>query len=129
MNKNRRSILIAIAAIIGILLAYRILFIKTVNYNIAGVVIPAKYNILTGKATPIANYKGKAIKKTITDNKSDKIGLDKDNVTAAKFRWALFEEWAKSQPQYKGWESDPEVFKKANEDFKNKVSSNVQVMK
>lgn len=129
MNKNTRAVLIAIAAMVGLFLAYRVLFIKTVNYDIAGVVIPAKYNILTGKATPIAHYKGKAIKKTVTDQNSDKIGLDKDNVTAAQFRWALFEEWARSQPQYKGWESDPEVFKKANEDYKSRVSSSVQVLK
>ena len=129
MNKNTRTALIAIAAIIGIFLVYRALFIRTVNYDIGGVLIPAKYNILTGKATPIANYKGKTIKKTVIDEKSDKIGLDKDNVTAAQFRWALFEEWARSQPQYKGWESDPEVFKKANEDYKSRVSSNVQVVK
>ena len=124
VNKNKRAVLIAIAAVIGIFILYRALFIKTVNYAIGGVMIPAKYNVLTGKATPIVNYKGKALKKTITDQNSDKIGFDKDDVTAAQFRWALFEEWAKSQPQYKGWESDPEVFKKANEDYKSRVSSN-----
>ena len=129
MDKNRKRIIIAIVALIGIFFIYRALFIKTVNYNIGGVVIPAKYNVLTGKATPIADYKGKGIKKTVVDQKSDKIGLDKGDVTAAQFRWALFEEWARSQPQYKGWESDPEIFKKANEDFKNKIVSNVQVIK
>ena len=122
VNKNKRAVLIAIAAVIGIFILYRALFIKTVNYAIGGVMIPAKYNVLTGKATPIVNYKGKALKKTITDQNSDKIGFDKDDVTAAQFRWALFEEWAKSQPQYKGWESDPEIFKKANEDYKGRVN-------
>ena len=129
MNKSFKMIIVTIIAIIGILLIYRILFIRTVNYNIGGIDIPAKYNILTGKATPIANYSGKAITRTVTDRKSDKIGMDSEDVTAAQFRWALFEEWARSQPQYKGWESDPEVFKKANEAFKNNVRADVKVIK
>lgn len=129
MNKSFKMIIVTIIAIIGILLIYRVLFIRTVNYNIGGIDIPAKYNMLTGKASPITDYKGKTIKKTITDRKADKIGMDEANVTAAHFRWALFEEWAKSRPQYKGWESDPEVFKKANEDFQEKVGVNVRVLK
>lgn len=56
-------------------------------------------------------------------------GFDKNDVTAAHARWGFFEEWVKSQPQYKGWESDPEIFKKANEEYKNKVHPNVQVLK
>jgi hypothetical protein len=129
VNKYLKIALIATLAIIGIFFIYRILFIRTVSYNVGGITIPARYNALTGKAVPIANYKGKAINKTVTDRNSDKIGLDSEDVTAAQFRWALFEEWANSRPQYKGWESDPELFKKANEDFKNSVQANVKVIK
>lgn len=129
MNKSLKMAIVTLLAIAGIVIIYRILFIRTVNYNIGGIDIPAKYNTLTGKATPIANYSGKAIRKTVTDRKSDKIGMDKEDVTAAQFRWALFEEWARSQSQYKGWESDPAVFKKANEAFKNNVRADVKVLK
>lgn len=129
MNKNLKIAIITTLVIIGVFFIYRILFIRTVNYNIGGVEIPARYNMLTGKAVPIADYKGKAINKTVTDRKSDRIGLESNDVTAAHFRWALFEEWANSRPQYKGWESNPETFKKANEDFKNTVHSDVKVVK
>jgi hypothetical protein len=122
-------VLLTALVVVGVILIYRILFIRTVNYNIAGIDIPAKYNILTGKAVPITNYKGKIIKKTITDKKSDRLGLDSGDVTAAQFRWALFEEWVGSRKEYKGWESDPEIFKKANEEFKEKVKANVRVLK
>ena len=129
MNKNLKMAIVTILVMIGIFFIYRILFIRTVNYNIGGIDIPARYNILTGKAVPITAYKGKTINKTVTDRKSDRIGLESDDVTAAQFRWAFFEEWANSRPQYKGWESNPEIFKKANEEFKNSVRANVKVIK
>ena len=65
----------------------------------------------------------------LLDKKSDKIGLDTEDVTAAQFRWALFEEWVKSQRKYKGWESDPALFKKANEEFRNRINPTVRVLK
>lgn len=129
MNKTLKMSIMTALVIIGMFLIYRILFIRTVNYNIAGIEIPARYNALTGKAAPIVGYKGKAINRTVTDRKSDRIGLESGDVTAAQFRWALFEEWANSRPQYKGWESDPDIFKKANEEFKNSVHANVKVLK
>ncbi|MBU0605697.1 MAG: hypothetical protein KKH77_05365, partial [Candidatus Omnitrophica bacterium] len=98
------------------------------NYNIGGIDIPARYNILTGKAVPISDYKGKIIKKTVTDRKNSRIGLDSNDVTAAQFRWELFEGWVNSHPEYKGWESDQEIFKKANEKFKQSVQTNVKVV-
>ena len=66
---------------------------------------------------------------TVTDRNSDRIGMGSNDVTAARFRWLMFEEWANSRPKYKGWESDPETFKKANEEFKNTAFSNVKIVK
>lgn len=129
MNKNIRTLIITIAAVIGLVAAFRLLFIRTVYYNIGGINIPAKYNILTGKAVPIKNYTGKPIKRTVTDNKFDKMGFDDNDVTAAQLRWALFDAWVKSKPEYKGWESDPDLFRKANEEYKTKIQANVQVVK
>ncbi|GEM_PF-5520450 len=56
-------------------------------------------------------------------------GFDRNDVTAANFRWALFEEWVKGHPQYKDWESDPKIFKMANEDFRKSLKTNVEVIK
>lgn len=94
MNKRLKIAIIAILMIIGTILIYRALFIKTV-----------------------------------TGLKNDKIGMDSDGVTAARFRWTLFEEWVNSRPQYKGWESNSEIFKKANDEFKDKIPSSVKVLK
>ncbi len=128
MNKNLKMAGMTILVIIGIFLIYRALFIRTVNYNIGGIDIPARYNTLTGKTVPISGYKGKPITKTVTDRKSNRIGLDSNDVTAAQFRWELFEGWANSRPEFKGWESDQEIFKKADEKFKNSGWANVKVV-
>ncbi|MFH1190384.1 MAG: hypothetical protein V1682_06845 [Candidatus Omnitrophota bacterium] len=129
MSKKLMTVIAAGLAIIAAVAIYRALFIRTVNYNIGGIDIPARYNMLTGKAVPIAGYKGKPIKRTVTDRNNDRIGLDRNDVTAAKFRWELFEGWIKSRPEYKGWESDPDIFRKADEEFKKKVQANVKVVK
>lgn len=129
MNKKKRSLIMGVIAVAVIIISYRVLFIRTVNYNIGGINIPAKYNVLTGKAVPIKNYGGKELKTTVTDRKFDKMGMDQNDVTAAQLRWALFDAWVKTRPEYKGWESDPEVFKKANEEYKAKIKANVQVVK
>ncbi len=128
MNKNLKMAGMTVLVIVGIFLIYRVLFIRTVNYNIGGIDIPARYNTLTGKAVPISDYKGNPIKKTVTDRKSSRIGLDSNDVTAAQFRWELFEGWVNSRPEFKGWESDQEIFKKANEKFKDSVQANVKVV-
>ncbi len=128
MTKNLKMAGMTILTIIGLFLIYRVLFIRTVNYNIGGIDIPARYNTLTGKAVPISGYKGKPITKTVTDRKSNRIGLDSNDVTAAEFRWELFEGWVKGRPEFKGWESDQEIFKKANEKFRDSVQANVKVI-
>lgn len=128
MNKNIRTAVIATLSVIALTLLSRAFFIRTVNYNIGGVDIPARYNVLTGKAVPIFDYKGKAIKTTVTDNKTDKMGMSRSEVLAAQVRWALFEEWAKTKPEHKGWESDPEIFRKASEEFKKKMPTSVTVL-
>lgn len=129
MNSKAKKILIICASLVLAIFIYRALFIKTVTYTIGGIDIPAKYNVLTRKATPIENYKGKMPKQIVIDRTSNNLGLDAQNVTAAQFRWALFEEWAKGKPEYKGWESDSEIFRKANEEFQKKIPAHVQVIK
>ena len=56
-------------------------------------------------------------------------GFDRSDVTAANFRWALFEEWARGKERYKGWESNPELFKRANEEFRKNYNASVEVIK
>ncbi|MCX5686066.1 MAG: hypothetical protein NTW09_01160 [Candidatus Omnitrophica bacterium] len=121
MNNKLKIAIILIAAIAGLYIFYRFVFIRTVNYEIAGIKIPSKYNILTGSIKPIANYKGKARLRTIQDRKSNKIGLSEEQVVVAKLRWAIFEQWADSYPEYKGWRENSAVFKKANDDFKIQI--------
>lgn len=107
--------------IAGLYFIYKFVFIRTVDYEIAGIKIPSKYNILTGSIKPIADYRGKAHLPTITDSKSNKIGLSEEQVVIAKLRWAIFEQWADSHPEYKGWRENPAIFKKANDDFKIQI--------
>ena len=121
MNDKLKIAVILIAAIAGAYIFYRFVFIRTVDYEIAGIKIPSKYNILTGSIKPIANYKGKARLRTVQDNKSNKIGLSEEQVVVAKLRWAIFEQWADSYPKYKGWRENSAVFKKANDDFKIQI--------
>jgi hypothetical protein len=110
---------VALFAVAVIFIGYRLIVIRTVNYEIGGIKIPSKYNILTGKVTPIKEYKGGDIKRVVEDRKIDprEVGLSADEVMGAKVRWAIFEQWVKERAKYKGWESDPEVFKKAQDDF------------
>jgi hypothetical protein len=118
VGRMLRNVLIAAVAVAAVVLVYRLVVIRTVNYEIGGIQIPSKYNALTGKVTPIINYKGGEIKKTVVDRKVNKIGMAGEEVTLAQFRWAMFEQWVKARPQYKGWDSNPAIFKKANEDFR-----------
>jgi len=121
MNNKLKTAIILIAAIAGVYFLYRFVFIRTVNYEIAGIKIPSKYNILTGSIKPIADYKGKARLGTVQDKKANKIGLSEEQVVVAKLRWAIFEQWADSYPKYKGWRENPAIFKKANNDFKIQI--------
>lgn len=123
MNKNLRFVLITIIAIIALFFIYKAAFIRTVYYEIGGIKIPSKYNILTGTVKPITNYRGKALKKTVQDTKMSKVGLSEEQVVLAQFRWALFEEWANSHPEYKGWQNNAATFKEANDAFKKEIEA------
>ncbi len=118
MNKRTKIAFIAGAAAVLTLLFYRMAFIRTVNYEIAGVKIPSTYNTLTGKIRPIPDYKGTSNLPSVTPSQKSGIGLSQDQITMARFRWALFSQWAAQHPEYKGWDGDPEVFTKARTAFK-----------
>ena len=123
MIKLFKTVLIVIVALALILLAYRLLFIRVVNYEIAGIKIPSEYNFLTGRVKPIVNYHGKAIKTVVEDRKAQNIGLSEDQVVAAQVRWAIFEEWANAHSEYKGWDKNPDIFKKAYDAFRLELKS------
>lgn len=126
--KNLRLI-IAVMAIAGaIFLLYRITFIRTVNYEIAGMRIPSKYNMLTGSVRPIKDYKGKRALPVITPSTEKKIGLSDGQVAAARIRWSVFEQWVKGRKEYKGWDTDPVIFQKASEAFKKDSGSRAKAI-
>ena len=122
MKKTIIPVLVLLVFIAFIAISYKSLFIRTVNYEIAGMQIPSKYNMLTGKVTPIKNYRGKANLPAMQPSIKGNLGLGSEQAEAAKIRWALFEEWASQMPQYKDWQSNPDVFRKAMEDFKKFVN-------
>ena len=113
-----KMILIIGAAAILIILSGKLLFIRTVNYEIAGVKIPSTYNIITGKVRPIPNYKGKTNLPSLEPRATKSIGLSNDDLTKAQFRWALFAQWVSTHPEYKGWDKDKTLSDKAHEAFK-----------
>lgn len=114
--------LIITAIVAFIVVSYKSIFIRTVNYEIAGIKIPSKYNMLTGKITPINNYKGRVNLPILQPSVKGNLGLPNEQADAARLRWALFEEWVSQMPQYKDWQSDPEIFRKAMDDFRKFVS-------
>ncbi|MDP2928739.1 MAG: hypothetical protein Q8O01_01570 [Candidatus Omnitrophota bacterium] len=120
----KKIIMAAILAGIVVLfvISYKSLFTRVVNYEIAGIQIPSKYNILTGKVTPIQNYKGKSDLPSMQPIIKGNLGLSSEQAEAAKLRWALFEEWVTQMPQYKDWQSSPEIFKQAMADFRKFIS-------
>ncbi|MCM8760970.1 MAG: hypothetical protein NC938_00675 [Candidatus Omnitrophica bacterium] len=128
MNRTLKMTLLSAVALVATFFLYRLVFIRTVNYEIGGIKIPSKYNALTGKVTPIINYRGGEIKKTVTDHNTNKIGMSGEEVTLAQFRWAIFEQWANSRPKYKGWQSNPAIFKAANEAFRKEMESSGQTI-
>ena len=121
-----KKIIIMAAILAGIVVlfavSYKSLFTRVVNYEIAGIQIPSKYNMLTGKVTPIQNYKGKANLPSMQPIIKGNLGLSSEQAEAAKLRWALFEEWVTQMPQYKDWQSNPEIFKQAMADFRKFIS-------
>ena len=98
------------------------MFIRTVNYEIAGVKIPSEYSLITGKIKPIPNYKGRADLPSLEPRLAKSIGLTDDQVTIARFRWAVFEQWVKERPEYKGWNTDETILEKARAAFKADMS-------
>lgn len=122
MRKLLVTILIISAITAFIVMSYKSVFTRTVNYEIAGVQIPSRYNLLTGKITPIRNYKGRIDLPAMQPSVKGNLGLSSEQAEAAKLRWALFEEWANQMPQYKDWQSNPDTFKKAMEDFRKFVT-------
>ncbi len=113
-------IIIAVVALIAT--SYKSIFTRVVNYEIAGMRIPSKYNMLTGKVTPIQNYRGKANLPSMQPVIKSNLGLSAEQAEAAKLRWALFEEWVTQMPQYKDWQSNQDTFKQAMADFRKFIS-------
>jgi hypothetical protein len=125
MKKIVVAALVIVAFVSIFVITYKALFLRTVNYEIAGVTIPSKYNILTGKVVPIKNYKGKTNLPVMQPSIKGNLGLSEEQAQSAKLRWALFEEWVTQMPQYGDWQSNPETFKKAMADFKNFIGGDV----
>jgi hypothetical protein len=125
VNKNLKTALIAAIAVLACVFLYKLVFIRTVSYEIGGIKIPSKYNLLTGSVKPIKDYKGGQIKRVVEDKQAQpkKIGLSSDAVISAQVRWAVFEQWVKDRPQYKGWDTDKELFAKAQDDFLKEMES------
>ena len=117
------AVLVIIAAAFISVITYRSLFLRTVNYEIAGITIPSKYNILTGKVVPIKNYKGKKDLPTMQPSIKGNVGLSEEQAQSAKLRWAIFEEWVSQMPQYGDWQSNPDTFRKAMDNFKKFMGS------
>lgn len=122
MKKMLIPAIIVIAVIVLITVSYKSIFTRVVNYEIAGMQIPSKYNMLTGVVTPIQNYRGKSNLPIMQPIIKGNLGLSDEQAEAAKLRWALFEEWATQMPQYKDWQSDRKIFKQAMADFRKFIS-------
>ena len=128
MGKKIKAVIIILLVAGAAFLVYRLAFIRTVYYEIGGIKIPSKYNILTGTVKPLSNYKGKANLRTVETSKSSKMGLTSEEVIIAKLRWAIFEQWANSRPQYKGWQKSALIFKKANDDFRKETEASGKII-
>lgn len=118
-----KNTVIAVLIICAAFIIYKTLVVRTVNYEIGGIIIPSRYNILTGRAAPITDYAGSGSIPVVASKKTDNIGLSKDNIVMAKLRWAVFEQWANSRQEYTGWENDAEIFKKAHDVFRQEIES------
>ena len=127
MTIKKKVVITVCCAVILAVVFYRPLFVRTVNYEIGGIKIPSEYNMLTGKVKPILNYSGKAISRTVNDRKTGNVGLSEEQVVLAQFRWAVFEQWANSRPEYKGWQTNEGVFKKANDAFRKEIERSPKI--
>jgi hypothetical protein len=122
LDRKIKTILIIALAVMISTAVYKLLFIRTVNYEIAGIRIPSEYSVVTGKVKPIPNYKGRADLPTLEPKLVKSIGLSEDQVTIARFRWAVFEQWVKERPEYNGWNTDKTILEKARAAFKIDMS-------
>ena len=129
MTNKFKAIIVLLLLAGAMFLFYRLVFIRTVYYEIGGIKIPSKYNLLTGTVKPISNYKGKANLKTVEATKANKMGLTEEEVVIAKLRWAIFEQWVNARPQYKGWQKSAILFKKANDDFRRDLESSGKIIR
>ena len=129
MSDKLRTIFIILLCAGAIFLFYKFVIIRTVYYEIGGIKIPSKYNMITGTVKPISNYNGKAKLGTVEARKANKMGLSEEEVAIARLRWEIFEEWVKARPQYKGWQKSPAIFKKANDDFRRDLESSGKIIK
>ncbi len=119
MKNPIKTVVIALIALAALLFMYKLLFLRTVNYEIGGIKIPSTYNILTGTVKPLKDYKGKEIHRSVGDRQTQpkNVGLSSDEYVSAQVRWAVFVVWVKSRSKYKGWDTDTEIFKRAQDDF------------
>lgn len=118
MNRIIKKVLIIAAAAVLAFFLFKLLFIRTVNYEIAGVKIPSTYNVLTGKVRPIPNYTGRTDLPSLEPRVTKSAGLSNDDLTKAQFRYTLFTQWVRTHPEYKGWDNDKEISEKAHAAFK-----------
>ena len=123
MDKKVKILLVIGCAAVLLVVFHRPIFVRRANFEIGGIKIPSEYNILTGRARPILDYKGKAITRTVKDKNVGKVGLSEDQVVLAQLRWAIFEEWTKSHPEYKGWQNNAQMFKRANDAFRKEMDA------
>ncbi len=129
MAKRLKAIFIILLCAGAIYLFYKFVIIRTVYYEIGGIKIPSKYNMLTGTVKPISDYKGKPGLSTVAARKTNKMGLTDEEVVIARLRWAIFEQWVSSRAQYKGWQKSPILFKKANDDFRREIEASGKIIK
>jgi len=123
MGRILKNIFITIGLLAVMVIAYRSLFIRTVYYEIGGAKIPSEYNILTKKARPINSYTGIKNLPIIKSFQVKNVGLSDDQAALAKLRWGIFEEWANTRPEYKGWQESPEIFQKARSEYEAKMGN------
>ena len=129
MTGKFKAIIVLIIFAGAIFLFYKFICVRTVYYEIAGIKIPSRYNIITGTAKPISNYKDKGNLKTVEASKANKMGLTEEEVVIARLRWAIFEEWVSTKPQYRGWQKSAIIFKKANDDFRRELEASGKIIK
>ena len=79
-----RSFIIFLLVVGMIFLAYKFLVVRTVYYEIGGIKIPSRYNMITGTVRPISNYRGKAKLGTVEASKTNKLGLTDEEVAIAR---------------------------------------------